>query len=85
MTDLDSEDGDVNKMAKWKLYIIMIFMLAFVTYNTLIAKAMDEYEVGEVYDYELKKHVIKKFFHPFVQAALMFFGEFILLFVYFIK
>ena len=53
-------------MAKWKLYIIMIFMLAFVTYNTLIAKAMDEYEVGEVYDHEQKKHVPKKFFHPFV-------------------
>jgi hypothetical protein len=53
-------------MAKWKLYIIMLFMLAFVTYNTLIAKAMDEFEVGEVYDHIKKRHVPKKFFHPFV-------------------
>jgi hypothetical protein len=66
MTDLDSEDGNIKKMAKWKLYVIMLFMLAFVTYNTLIAKAMDEYEVGEIYDHEKKKHVPKKFFHPFV-------------------
>ncbi|MFM7855699.1 MAG: hypothetical protein ACKO96_28160, partial [Flammeovirgaceae bacterium] len=57
MSDLDSEDGVVKKMAKWKLYTIMLFMLAFVTYNTLIAKAMDEFEVGEVYDHDKKKHV----------------------------
>lgn len=66
MTDQHSDDGEVKKMAKWKLYIIMLFMLAFVTYNTLIAKAMDEFEVGEVYDQHKKKHVAKKFFHPFV-------------------
>ena len=66
MTDQHSDDGEVKKMAKWKLYIIMVFMLAFVTYNTLIAKAMDEFEVGEVYDHNKKRHVPKKFFHPFV-------------------
>ncbi len=53
-------------MAKWKLYVIMVFMLAFVTYNTLIAKAMDEFEVGEVYDPNKKRLLPKKFFHPFL-------------------
>ena len=65
MSDLDSEDGVVKKMAKWKLYTIMLFMLAFVTYNTLIAKAMDEFEVGEVYDHDKKKTCPQKVFSSF--------------------
>ena len=53
-------------MARWKLYIVMLFMLAFVTYNTLVAKAMDEFVVSHHIDEKTKKHVDKKFFHPFV-------------------
>jgi len=53
-------------MAKWKLYIVMFFMLGFVTYNTLVAKAMDEFIVQEHVDPVTKKHHDKKFFHPFV-------------------
>ena len=57
----------------------MMLMLAFGTCNTIVMKVQDETVVGEA------NGKVKVFNHPFFQAANMFVGELMCLFVYFLR
>lgn len=69
-----------NQMNKYQLYFIMVLFAIVGAINRIIYKLQDEIVVGK-YDDGKQRY----FKHPYFQCAIMFFGEFICLFIYAIK
>ena len=70
--------ADFNTVSDSKLYTIMVMMLLFGAYDTIVLKAQDMYEVevdGEVQEYT----------HPYFQCLVMFSGQALCLIIYFAK
>jgi len=70
--------ADFNTVSKSKLYTIMVMMLVFGAYDTIVLKAQDKYEV-EI------DGVLQEYTHPYFQCLVMFSGQALCLIIYFSK
>ena len=77
---LKSKREQHNQMNIYQLYLIMVLFAFIGAINLIMYKLLDEIVVGKYDDGKLRYFV-----HPYFQCAIMFFGEFLCLFIYAIK
>ena len=68
-------DKQEEGLGKWTLYMVMLLCLFLGAFQIILLKLQDEVYVTRT----------GKFNHPFFQTAVMFFGEFMCLGIYYIR
>lgn len=74
--------ADFNTVSNAKLYTIMVMMLLFGAYDTIVLKAQDKVEIEVLVDGVLIK---EEYTHPYFQCLVMFSGQALCLIIYFSK